>query len=199
MNCRILSALLFLVLCAMPPRAAAGGRSAIASEDRLVTLLLNAPAPIKYGMEGYGAGLGLLDQSYEDGRWKFAHALAGKIIEFGSSLVPICIDHLNDTRLTHATYLTTTVPQRAMPVPLGFLCQDILIAVVKDSPRINVPDCADDGPGACIRKGFFFRPDSYHVVGNIAHALPIVKKVKSNWERAYRAGIVVYGWKPATG
>src|SRR5205085_1769406 len=99
----------------------------------------------------------------------------------------LLIAHLDDTRLTSAAFGRDD-PQR---VPVGHICLDILTNIIR-APRILVIDCADDGLGACIREGYYFRPDAYSHRGNRIVARSDVYRVKRNWQRAYRRGHIKY-------
>ncbi len=62
-------------------------------------------------------------------------------------------------------------------------CLDILTNII-DAPEVLIKDCADDGLGACVEKGYYFRP------GETEGA--IIGEVKANWQRAYSEGKVKF-------
>jgi hypothetical protein len=91
------------------------------------------------------------------------------IAALGPNSIPLLIEHLDDTRLSRATF-------RHRPVPVGFVALDLLMHFTgyRDS-RMYIPDCSDDGLGACVQPGFYFRPDQ---------ALQTqMALVKTNWKR----------------
>ena len=108
------------------------------------------------------------------------------IVMLGAKAVPILIAHLDDTRLTNATFGRNNVR-----VPVGHVCLDILMHIIK-APGILNEDCADDGLGACLREGYYFRPDAYARNGRRIIARPEVFRVKRRWQRAYRRGHIKY-------
>lgn len=204
----LMSRIVVLCVAGIATTAASGvatpersGRAAASAPSRgteqLADLLLNTPDLMTYGLEGYGAGMGLLDEAYEQGHWQFRRPVAATIIRYGPMLIPFCIAHLGDTRLTHAVYLTTARPQKYVRVPLGYVCLDLLVATMKPNGRILVEDCADDGLGACVREGYFFPPYAYDQYKSRLRAKPIVREVQENWRDALRRGDVQFGWQSA--
>src|SRR5438132_1840153 len=100
----------------------------------------------------------------------------------GSRSVPLLIAHLHDARPTSAKF-------KGNPVPVGYVCLDILTNIVS-APGILIKDCADDGLGACVDGRYYFRPDAFTRKGGELAAGREVARVKANWQRAYRRGDV---------
>jgi hypothetical protein len=102
------------------------------------------------------------------------------IVNLGANAIPLLIAHLDDTRLTSAIF----DPNRRKPVPVGYVCLDILTNIVR-ARNILIENCVDDGLGACIKRGYYFRPDAYDSEGSryVAHAN--VRRVKLKWRQAY--------------
>jgi hypothetical protein len=74
-----------------------------------------------------------------------------------------------------------------MNVPVGYVCMDILMNVVVGRP-VSDPDCSNDGLGACMNYGFYFRPDDYYGCTNKDCFLrPWASVVRSRWRNAYLA------------
>jgi hypothetical protein len=106
------------------------------------------------------------------------------IVNLGRRAIPLLIAHLDDTRPTSARF-----GRDNLSVPVGHVCLDILTNIIR-ARRILVEDCADDGLGACVRDGYYFRPDAYARRGGGLVARPEVSRVKRNWQRAYRRGYI---------
>jgi hypothetical protein len=98
-----------------------------------------------------------------------------RIVSLRLRAVPLLIAHLDDKSPTNHRF--AEVPD--LRVPLGFVCLDIL-SMITEGPMV-VSDCTDDGFGACVAEGYFFRPDSPR---------KDVLAVKRAWEKAYREGKV---------
>jgi hypothetical protein len=95
----------------------------------------------------------------------------------------LLIDCLSDSRLTSASFGGNTI----MKVPVGYICLDLLMGTTRGKP-VSDPDCADDGLGACMEKGFYFRPDDYyHCVDRLNKCLarPWIPVVQQNWRREF--------------
>jgi len=103
------------------------------------------------------------------------------------------IAHLDDTRLTSAKLCSYFPGGRSecAPVPVGYVCLDILMSIVR-APTIIRSECGDDGFGACIVNGYYFRPDAYVRNGDRFVANAEVHRVKSNWQRANRKRYLKY-------
>ncbi len=123
---------------------------------------------------------------------------ARNVVERGSKAVPFLIRHLDDRRLTSATFsVHEGRTKTSTPVPLGYICLDMLTNVTK-APKIH-DVCGDDGMGACVDGGFYFRPDDYHLENGELKANAIVYTAKKNWQKAYKKGWVKFdypiGWR----
>jgi hypothetical protein len=109
------------------------------------------------------------------------------ILQLGAKAIPLLIAHLGDTRLTAATFGRG----QAQRVPVGYVCLDILSNIIW-SKRILVADCSDDGLGACVRDGYYFRPDAYLRKSGKLVPQSQVFRVQAKWKRAYRNGYIKY-------
>jgi len=100
--------------------------------------------------------------------------------------IPLLIDCLSDGRMTQMHFGGNTIT-RPMNVPVGYVCLDILMQEVQGS-QVAGPDCADDGLGACMKNGFYFRPDDYYRCTERNCLLrPWVLVVQETWRKAYLA------------
>lgn len=108
------------------------------------------------------------------------------LVDLKHKAIPLLIDCLDDTRATSATYTTRRVNAET-PAPLGFVCLDILSGMVDSHPKVFIPDCADDGLGACYQNGFYFRPDVL-MTSDQAASIALMRRVKENWRRAMDKG-----------
>ena len=101
--------------------------------------------------------------------------------------LPLLIDCLDDGRLTNMRFDGNTIT-KAMNVPVGYLCFDILMSATSGRP-VSDPKCSSDGLGACMNVGFYFRPDDYsdcfEKFGK-CDVRPWIKVVKINWIRLFR-------------
>jgi len=103
----------------------------------------------------------------------------------GGSL-PLLIDCLSDRRITSMRFEGNRVTQ-PMNVPLGYVCLDILMNEVSGRP-VSDPNCADDGLGACMKYGFYFRPDDYYAcTDNDCMVRPWILVVQRKWKNEYLA------------
>ena len=117
------------------------------------------------------------------------------ILELKTRALPLLIDCLADARLTNAVFGGNKITNR-MKVPVGYVCLDILMGIVPGKPVAD-PDCADDGLGACMNPGFFFRPDDYYSCGpNECIARPWVLVVQKNWRAQYRSHRLRFKYPP---
>jgi hypothetical protein len=108
------------------------------------------------------------------------------IVRLRQRSLPLLIDCLSDTRVTTVVFDGNRIT-KAMNVPLGYVCLDILMQTTEGNP-VSDPECADDGPGACMNLGFYFRPDDYENCWKDECLLrPWVKVVQRNWKRQYLA------------
>lgn len=109
------------------------------------------------------------------------------LIRLGKKSHPLLIDCLSDDRLTTVWFAGNTTTKE-MRVPLGYVCLDLLMRVAK-SKFVFEADCADDGLGACVNTGYYFRPDDYFhcAVGwDKCAARPWIAVVQKNWARLYK-------------
>jgi|ERR1017187_4327657 hypothetical protein len=67
------------------------------------------------------------------------------LVRLGAKGTPLLIDCLNDGRVTSVRFGGSTVA-KAMNVPLGYICLDILMGTTQ-SKAVHEPGCADDGLG----------------------------------------------------
>jgi hypothetical protein len=101
----------------------------------------------------------------------------------------VLIDHLDDTRLTSARFKGGTHWGRPIPVPLGFVCLDILISLSQFGSAIRDPETENnDGLGSGVRGDYYFRPDDYEIRRDRYFPLPHVFEVKASWRKALRDG-----------
>ena len=98
------------------------------------------------------------------------------IVDLRASAIPLLIAHLDDTRPTRTMF-------EGKPIPLGHMALDILTHVIKQTDVVFVRDCDQDGLGACIHTGYYFRPDA---------ALADMENTKDKWRRLYAHGRVVF-------
>ena len=103
-----------------------------------------------------------------------------RIVDLHDKAMPLLIACLDDSRPTQAVYLENS--QRHQ-VPLGHVCLDILMNVVR-SPQILREDCVDDGLGACVAEPYYYRPD----ITTRKDPSQSMRAVKSKWTAAYREG-----------
>ena len=182
--------------------------STIAADEhgRFVDALVNTPSigPI-YADDGAGDGtIMVADQQQGERQHPFPAVKA--IVDLGDKALPLLIDCLGDTRITSATMIFQAGNPHAkpVPVPVGEVCLDVLLNVVVPTKEVFVdscppeekegdePCCFTDGLGACVNKGFYFRPDAYDLRDGRAVAHSIVTTVQSNWRKAYKNGLLTY-------
>ncbi len=109
------------------------------------------------------------------------------LIRLGKKSHPLLIDCLSDERLT-AVWFAGNTTTREMRVPLGYVCLDLLMHVT-ESKIVFEADCANDGLGACVNTGYYFRPDDYFhcAVGwEKCVARPWIAVVQKNWARLHK-------------
>ena len=116
--------------------------------------------------------------------------------EAGFSDLVSCLSSMQPTRSTAVTLLNQK--KSSTVVPLGYVCLDVLMNIAK-SPTIFVEDCGDDGFGACVKEGFYFRPDIYRT--EKSKAVAIVRKVQERWSNALTTNQINFEypawWLPA--
>jgi hypothetical protein len=106
------------------------------------------------------------------------------LVQLGRDSLPLLVDCLDDGRLT-AVRFDGNVTTKAMNVPVGYVCLDILMGVTHGKPA-HEPDCSDDGLGACIKTPFYFRPDDYyHCWKDRCFVRPWVFAVQRTWRWAF--------------
>lgn len=107
----------------------------------------------------------------------------GRLRERG---IPLLIDCLSDGRITSMRFDGNRVT-RPMSVPVGYVCLDILMNEASGKP-VSDPSCADDGLGACMNYGFYFRPDDYYACTDKDCMLrPWIFVVQRKWRNQYLA------------
>jgi hypothetical protein len=164
-------ALLLLIpaLLAAPLIAQSAGQQ---PDERLFDALVNARLGDVYYEDGAADGTVLMaGESIGSGPYMHPHPAVKALVDLRERALPLLIRHLDDKRPTGTTF-------KERPVPAGHVALDVLLGIVKRDARFFIPDCADDGLGACVKPGYYFRPD--------ASAMQMAE-VKANWEKAYRA------------
>ena len=103
----------------------------------------------------------------------------------------VLVEHLDDARLTSATFKGGAYWSHPARVPLGVLCLDILIALSPFGSPVRDPKTEDsDRLGAGIRAEYYFRPDDFNVEAGRYIPKPHVLAVKKAWQTALREGLV---------
>jgi hypothetical protein len=173
---KFLTVLLLFLLIAI---SAQGGshKTSSTSPSRYIDALVSAPHLVVYSEDG-AADATVVENPVVEVR---------SILKLGARAIPLLIAHLGDTRLTAAKFGR----DQARRVPVGYVCLDILSNIVR-SKRILVEDCADDGLGACIKDGYYFRPDAYSSKSGRLIPQAQVFKVQTKWKRAYRNGYLTH-------
>ena len=163
------------------------------SNESLIDALVAAPELVTYGEDGShdASVLALYMQGVDE-------VIPPKkevrdIVALKDKAIPLLIGCLDDTRDTSAIFIGGYVTGKPYPkVPVGHVCLDILQNISKNLDS-NDKDCprGESELGACIKDGFYFRPDDYDGRGGVR---PIVRIVKANWLRAYRNRRVKYDY-----
>jgi hypothetical protein len=190
-----LPAALLILATVIPSPTTPTGRARInrrADSDRRITALAAAPSLVTYSDDG-AADVTVMEVGENDrGAVEKPIPEVSAIVKLGAKAIPLLIRHLDDTRLTSARF-------HGRPVPVGHVCLDILTSIII-APKVLVKDCPDDGLGACIKRGYYFRPDAYGIGKDKQMARPEILRVQSNWWRAYRGGRIRFRypswWKP---
>jgi len=128
-----------------------------------------------------GAGDGTVTQKgqlIESGPNIKPDATVKAIVDLKSSAIPLLISHLDDVPATRTLF-------DGKPAPLGYLALDILTNIIAEPNPVFIPNCADDGFGACIDPKYYFRPD-----GSVA----AMKAVKQNWESLCSTGRLIFSY-----
>lgn len=110
------------------------------------------------------------------------------IVDRGAEALPLLAGCLTSTAATRAVAVTGS---GSTPVPLGYVCLDLLMAIT-EGDAAHVRDCADDGLGACMHEEFYFRPDVYAT--NPADAARQVAAVQRAWQHAIGDGKVRFAY-----
>jgi hypothetical protein len=148
-----------------------------ASAERYIDALVSAAHLVVYSEDG-AADATVVENPVREVR---------NILRLGAKAIPLLIAHLEDTRITAAKFGRS----QAQGVPVGYVCLDILSNIVM-SKSILIDDCSDDGLGACVRDGYYFRPDAYSRENGRIVPKSEVFKVQVRWKRAYRNGKIKY-------
>jgi hypothetical protein len=165
----------------------AQGRAPGKSTRRYIDALVSAPILVTYSNDG-AADMTVTEVGADQaGVVRNPLPEIRNIVHLREKAIPLLIEHLDDTRLTSARFDANN--PRAVPV--GHVCLDILTNII-DAPKILRKDCPDDGLGACIQRGYYFRPDAYILKGSSCQARPEVARVKQNWLRAYKKKYIKY-------
>ena len=168
-----------LLALAVSPLFASGSNNAKSAGDRQI----EAIAKIDFGNVYYddGAADGTITEKGEligSGPNFKPHPTVKALVDLRNNAIPLLIEHLDDTRPTRAYF-------KGKPVPLGHVALDILTHIIEMNRGIFVIDCADDGLGACIQAGYYFRPDA---------SLQEMKDVKEKWRKPYRGGAIRFAY-----
>jgi hypothetical protein len=110
--------------------------------------------PVSYVNDGAGDATVMNLGADSDGAVTEPPPALRDLVLAGERSVPLLIECLQDTRKTTATYGPAAVDK----VPLGFVCLDVLVHVVRGP--VHVEDCAYDGMGACVQEAYYFMPDA---------------------------------------
>ena len=166
------------------------------SNENLIDALVSAPELVTYGEDGAhdATVLALYMRNVDE-------VIPPKkevrdIVALKNKAIPLLIECLDDTRPTSAIFIGGYVSGEPYPkVPVGHVCLDILIHIAKNLDD-NDKDCPRGEPelGACIKDGFYFRPDDYSPFADGFRERAIVRIVKANWLKSYRNGKVKYDY-----
>jgi hypothetical protein len=151
------------------------------SREALIEALVKAPVKTVCHDDG-AAGAIVTAGATSDASRQDAPAHVRAVLDLGPNCLMLLIAHLDDQRLTSATFDGGRVAQAPIQVPLGYVCLDILLNTTAGQ-AVQVVDCADDGLGACVRAGYYFRPD----VLSGPDGVVTMRRVKTRWQRAYQA------------
>jgi hypothetical protein len=151
------------------------------SREVLIEALVKAPFKTVYHDDG-AADVTVTAVATTDSSRQDAPAQVRALLDVGPSCLPLLIAHLDDQRLTSVTFDGGRFARAPIEVPLGYVCLDILMNATAGQ-AVHIVDCADDGLGACVRAGYYFRPD----VLSRPDGVVTMRQVKTRWQRAYRA------------
>ena len=147
----------------------------------LIEALVKAPFKTVYHDDG-AADATVTAVATPDASRQDAPAQVRGVLDLGPSCLPLLIAHLDDQRLTSATFDGGRFAQAPIQVPLGYVCLDILLNATAGQ-AVHVVGCADDGLGACVRAGYYFRPD----VLSRPEGVVTMRRIKTRWQRSYQA------------
>src|SRR5262249_26509727 len=151
------------------------------SREALIEALVKAPVKTVYHDDG-AADATVTAVATPDASRQDAPAQGRAGLDLRPPCLPLLIPPLDDHRLTSCTFDGGRFAQSPIQVPLGYVCLDILLNATAGQ-AVHVVDCADDGLGACVRAGYYFRPD----VLSGPDGVVTMRRVKTRWQRAYRA------------
>lgn len=166
----------------------------------LIDALATAPKLVHYGEDGArdASVLKLYIIDLTNGITNAPVKEVADIVALREKAIPLLIEHLDDTRPSSATfdggYISDGAPR--VQVPVGYICLDILLMIVDSKVYMGKLEAEDEVElGGGIKEGFYFRPDDYFLLGG-KHFIerPIVRIVKANWQKAFRAGRVKYNY-----
>lgn len=163
-----------------------------ASHEKALDALVKAPKLVEYTV--FDGGDASVMAQYEEGGRTVRPVNEGfAIARLGPDAVKLLIEHLDDPRLTRATFRRED--GKTQRVTAGFVALDILVHITADDPRLFIPECADDGLLACVSEDYSFRPDDFAITGDKAVAGAKVLNVQNNWRRAFKEGRVRYEYR----
>lgn len=163
----------------------------VSSRSRYIDALVRAPKLITYSDDGAADATVTEVGSNEMGIVENPIPSVRDIVNLRAAAIPMLIAHLDDTRPTSAIFDVN----RPRTVLVGYVCLDILTHIVR-ARGILVEDCADDGLGACIKDGYYFRPDAYRSKGKEYVAHSDARHVKLKWRQAYLKGLLRFQYPP---
>jgi hypothetical protein len=148
-----------------------------AKQEKLLSALVGVDFGVVYADDGAGDGT-VTDQGrvFPPGQSVDPAKCVQAIVDLRGEAIPLLINHLDDRRPTLTKF-------NGKPVPLGHIALDILSNITGSNSEVDIPDCSDDGLGACFQPGFYFRPDA---------SLGEMKAVKVKWQKLYRKGLLVF-------
>jgi hypothetical protein len=114
------------------------------------------------------------------------------VVHLGRRALPLLVAHLDDRRPTAATYDGGRFASAPLRVAVGYVCLDILTNMVRTKRGIVREDCADDGLGACIKRGYWFHPAVFAPSKDSFQQQRSVRVAKANWRAALGAGWVEF-------
>lgn len=150
-------------------------------KDDLITALVNARLGTDYHEDG-AADATVTALATSDSSRQTASVEVRAIFDLGPRCIPLLIAHLDDQRLTKTRFDGGAFRNAPIQVPLGHICLDILLHTMRGR-TVYIEDCPDDGLGAGIRQGYYFRPDVLRGRGGLA----AMRRVKARWQQAYKA------------